>query len=110
MQSGAYTNQVTAFAIEADPQPANNTARNTVVAATPDERRLEVEFLSAPDRLVVQWPVSAVPFKLQSNSVLGDTNVPWITISPLPLPTNGTNHFTNSSPINPATYYRLRYP
>jgi hypothetical protein len=96
--------------IEGDPQLANNSAQNTLVVATEAEQTLDVELLSAPKRVVVKWPFSSVPFKLQQNSVLGDTNVPWTTITPLPLPVNGTNRFTNAAPNAAGEYYRLRYP
>lgn len=110
-QSGVYTNFVAARSIEGDSQPANNTAQNTLVVATEAERTLGIELLSAPERVVVKWPFSAVPFKLQHNSVLGDTNVPWTTITPLPPPVNGTNRFTNTAPdASAAEYFRLRYP
>ncbi len=108
--SGLYTNLVTARSIEGDSQPANNTAQNTLVVATEAERTLGIELLSAPKRIVVKWRSSVVPFKLQRNNVLDDTNVPWATISPLPLPVNGTNRFTNAAPNADGEFYRLRYP
>jgi len=108
--SGVYTNLVTVNSTEGDPQPANNSAQNTLVVATALERTLDIDLLSAPPRILVTWPFSGVPFKLQHTTALDDTNSPWITISPLSPPVNGTNRFTNAAPTAGGEYYRLRYP
>lgn len=106
---GVFTNLVRVQAIEGDTTSGNNTARDTIVAASLAQRTLSIDLLSSPQRAVVQWPVSQVPFRLRSIDTLGDTNVSWVTVSPLFQSLNGTNHFTNASPTG-IRYYRLEYP
>ncbi len=108
--SGVFTNQVSVRSIEGDPTPSNNTAQNTLVVASLEQRTLNVELLSAPKRVVVSWPISFVPFKLQTAPDFPPAGAIWTTITPLPQPFNGTNRFTNSAPIANGGYYRLRYP
>ena len=108
--SGVFTNQVSVRSIEGDPTPSNNTVQNTLVVASLEQRTLNVELLSAPKRVVVSWPVSFVPFKLQTAPDFPPAGAAWTTITPLPQSVNGTNRFTNSAPNANGGYYRLRYP
>jgi uncharacterized repeat protein (TIGR01451 family) len=108
--SGVFTNSVTVRSIEGDPQPGNNTVNNTLVAATLAERTLDIKLLSAPPRAVVTWPSSPVPFRLQTTPNFPVTGAVWSALTPLPVPVNGTNRFTNASPTAPGGFYRLRYP
>ena len=108
--SGVFTNQATVRSIEGDPNNGNNTVQNTLIVASLEQRTLNVELLSAPKRVVVSWPVSFVPFKLQTASNFLPAGTIWTTITPLPQPQSGTNRFTNSAPNASGGYYRLRYP
>jgi uncharacterized repeat protein (TIGR01451 family) len=108
--SGVFTNTATVTSIEGDTLSANNTLKSVLVAASVAQRTLSIQLLSAPNRAVVSWPTSFVPFGLQSISELGNTNVPWQNVLTSPAIVNGTNRLTNANPAAAQEFFRLRYP
>jgi hypothetical protein len=102
---GMFTNRASVQAIEPDANLVNNLAEALTVLSLPESRRLAIEKAAGPNRVVVSWPVSPVPFVLQSTSALRESNA-WDDVDSPPVVSGGRNRVTNDV-TQSASFYRL---
>jgi hypothetical protein len=67
-----------------------------------------IRIAPAPGQVTLSWPVTELPFQLESSAVLS-TNPSWNPVITPPVEVNGVWTVTNA-PAAPALYYRLRHP
>lgn len=95
-------------AVEGDPVAANDVASIQVAVVSDENRSLSIEPVSASDSVVLSWPVSNIPFRLQ----LGATNnfpLTFTNSTKTPVVINGRNRVTNEID-QPLKFYRLIWP
>jgi len=105
---GAYVNSASVTSFEGDPQPANNTASVSTAVVSDDSRTLSVAAGPGHLQVLISWPTSAVPFRLQSVSSLSSSNA-WAQLTNTPAVVNGRNRVTNPA-TGASRFYRLSWP
>jgi uncharacterized repeat protein (TIGR01451 family) len=105
---GYLVNSAGVRSLENDLNPANNAALVSSVLVGDTSRTLQARLTSGGANIVLSWPVSSIPFQLQSVPALGGTGV-WELVSPPPVAVEGLNRVTN--PVSgSARFYRLMLP
>jgi hypothetical protein len=68
---------------------------------------LEIEVTAERDAVVVSWPVSPVPYELQSVPLLELATTPWAVVEPAPVLLDDVYVFTNAI-TNPRLFRLVR--
>jgi uncharacterized repeat protein (TIGR01451 family) len=107
-EEGMWSNRASITAVEGDPVPGNNADQVLVTVSSVASRRLSVRPTRSADGVVLSWPVSPVPFVLQSIATLPPTS-PWTNVPTPPFVVGGQNVVT--SPVGELRlFYRLKGP
>jgi uncharacterized repeat protein (TIGR01451 family) len=76
-------NTATISSVESDPNPGNNTASAATTVILDASRTLRIGLVPGSQQAVISWPVSLVPFTLQSLDFLSASNV-WLPVTNVP--------------------------
>ena len=105
---GTYVNTASVTSFEGDTQPGNNSASVSTVVVSDDSRALSIAASPGIPQVLISWPTSAVPFRLQSVSSLSSSNA-WAQLTNTPAVVNGRNRVTNPA-AGSSRFYRLSWP
>ncbi|MGA2543208.1 MAG: IPT/TIG domain-containing protein [Verrucomicrobiota bacterium] len=92
--------------IEGNLNPRDNTASAEVFYLTGPQRTLSIRPLTAPPRVLLSWPSSAVSFLLEYSTNLGNP-ANWQTNSSAQTVSGGQVYVTNST-AGPSTFFQLK--
>jgi uncharacterized repeat protein (TIGR01451 family) len=105
---GVFTNTALATAVEPDLHEADNRASDVATAVADASCVLQIQAAAPDEAVVISWPVSAVPFQLESTRALEPSNG-WSHVTPAPVILGGRNVVTNVADET-NRFYRLLAP
>jgi hypothetical protein len=106
--SAVYTNVAFLGLAEGNLSVDNNFAYARAYFISNQQQTLSVTLEANSNVLFLSWPVSQVPFLLETSTNLAETNG-WQSIASEVFITNGLNCFTDTL-SSPASFYRLFFP
>jgi uncharacterized repeat protein (TIGR01451 family) len=101
-------NTATISSIESDPNPGDNTASVITTVVSDASRTLRIGLVPASQKVLVSWPVSPVPFALQTLNSLSTSNT-WLPVTNVPAAINLRYVVTNDASSG-AGFFRLNRP
>jgi len=102
---GVLTNVAAVTSVEPDLNLTDNSASVVTTVVSDASRTLQI-ILASADRVVISWPVSAVPFSLQFMNSLSASNL-WLAVTNGPAIVTGRNTVTNDT-SSEGRFYRLQ--